>query len=410
MTCSPDPTARPRRSNAHSDTPPVTRTRPSGSRVAVCPKRASARVPAGLKDRSPGRTARHHPARSNRSRLPATTRTLPSAKRVAVWSFRAVSRRGGGAEGHGLWVPELDLIQDDAGRGVPTHDQDATVVRSNVAEWRRRRATSARGFERTGGRVPQLRGRCGLLPEPAPPITRTRPSSSNVAVCHERPSVKVPAGQDVWPHPVGGGGLGSSDAPATTAAPRATIRARVKTMRLASRNGRRADGDAGGDAHGRLLDGREPARQRPHPAGLGEDVVDGVVGSGDPCPRPRTGRRRSARSRRSSFMRDRSEPGRHRLRTRAHGCAHRFQATVEAGRCRPVGDVDDLGHLGDREVEVVVQDEHDALVDVQPVQLASEPVTVRDTDRRVRRPGRSPGRASRAARRGSGACALRATL
>ena len=74
---------------------------------------------------------------------------------------------------------------------------------------------------------------------------------------------------------------------------------------------------------------------------------------------------------------------------RAHGGAHRLETSVEAGRGRPVGDVDDLGHLGDRQVEVVVEDEHDALVDVQPVQLASEPVTVRDTDRRVRRPRRS---------------------
>ena len=51
---------------------------------------------------------------------------------------------------------------------------------------------------------------------------------------------------------------------------------------------------------------------------------------------------------------------------------------METGRDGPVGDIEDLGHLRQGEVEVVVQHEDGALVDVELTQLAEHPLTLGD--------------------------------
>jgi hypothetical protein len=72
----------------------------------------------------------------------------------------------------------------------------------------------------------------------------------------------------------------------------------------------------------------------------------------------------------------------------AHGCAQRLKATVQTGRRGPVGDVEDLGHFRHREVEVVVQDQHGPLLDVDRAQLAHDPVPLGELCRMVPAHGR----------------------
>ncbi len=57
---------------------------------------------------------------------------------------------------------------------------------------------------------------------------------------------------------------------------------------------------------------------------------------------------------------------------------------METGRCGPVGDVEDLGHLGHGEVEVVVQDDDDTLVDRESTEHVVQPVALGELGRRVR--------------------------
>ena len=72
----------------------------------------------------------------------------------------------------------------------------------------------------------------------------------------------------------------------------------------------------------------------------------------------------------------------------AHRCAQGLEATVQSGRGGPVGDVEDLGHFRHRKVEVVVQDQHGPLVDVDRAQLAHDPVTFGELCRIVPSHGR----------------------
>lgn len=53
-----------------------------------------------------------------------------------------------------------------------------------------------------------------------------------------------------------------------------------------------------------------------------------------------------------------------------------------AGRSGPDGDVKDRGHLGDREVEVLVLHDDSAAVDVEPIKLVYDPVAFGDLGRR----------------------------
>lgn len=57
---------------------------------------------------------------------------------------------------------------------------------------------------------------------------------------------------------------------------------------------------------------------------------------------------------------------------------------METGGGRAVGDVEDLGHLADGEVEVVVQDHDGPLIQVEMLELVSEPITVGHIGRGVR--------------------------
>ena len=51
---------------------------------------------------------------------------------------------------------------------------------------------------------------------------------------------------------------------------------------------------------------------------------------------------------------------------------------MEPGLRGPGRDVEDLGRLGERQVEVEVEDHHGSLVDRKSTQLASEPVALGD--------------------------------
>ena len=54
-----------------------------------------------------------------------------------------------------------------------------------------------------------------------------------------------------------------------------------------------------------------------------------------------------------------------------HGGAQRLEPTMEPGLGGPDGDAEDLGRLGQGQVEVEVQHHHRALVDREPAELAA---------------------------------------
>lgn len=56
----------------------------------------------------------------------------------------------------------------------------------------------------------------------------------------------------------------------------------------------------------------------------------------------------------------------------------RFQTAMEPGLDGPGGDVEDLGHVHEGQVEVEMEDDHGPLIDVEAVELASEPITLCD--------------------------------
>ena len=79
----------------------------------------------------------------------------------------------------------------------------------------------------------------------------------------------------------------------------------------------------------------------------------------------------------------RSRTGRPRgLRLVAHAVAQGLEAAVEPGLGGPDGDVEDVGRLRERQVEVEVQHDDRALVDGQPAELPLEAVALGDVERR----------------------------
>ena len=164
------------------------------------------------------------------------------------------------------------------------------------------------------------------------------------------------------------------------------------------------------ETHGRLLEDGEPARPRPRLAHGGLDVGPKPVGRargrglapGRRRRGVRVGRRRSCRA----------LPRRTRRRVgsgSAMRLTERAEAAMDAGLHGPDGDVEDRGHLIDRQVEVEAQDDDRAVVEGQVVQSTARPGRDSRRPRRRRRHAPAPGRERHAARPGSGAVSFLAT-
>ena len=150
-------------------------------------------------------------------------------------------------------------------------------------------------------------------------------------------------------------------------------------------------------AMGSHLSGKVQAGRCRVRAACREDVV-AIAGRARPGEVGETGREAASEcDRRASCVSPLGHRGRRVAVLGSGGDAHRRESPVEAGLRRPERDAERVGRLGQRQLQVVAEDDDRALLRVEPTQRAVEEVTIGDErgrigDRRGRRAVSAPPR------------------